>query len=153
MMHRASWMVAAVAGSAALSGCWPAIVRHSPRVNGSVTVNGVAAVGATVFVQSTMSKDCDASSLHSTVDEKGAFAVPAGRRLEFYTPIRLGDWGFGWRMCIVHQGRYFPAFGQGGWGDPPKSVDLVCDLGTTDLSNSMTASVRPPCRVVEERDR
>ncbi len=148
MRYQISLCLAVVSSS--LSGCWPAMVRSSPHVQGTVTVGDAPASGAQIYVQSIADDACDASPLHSVADENGAFAVSTGRRFELYTPIQLGDRGFGWRMCIVYEGKYFAAFGQGGWGDPPKKVRLVCDLSTGEVP-SASAPHRPGvCQALDE---
>jgi len=148
-MRRLGFTLSFAAVATALSGCWPAMVRHSPHVRGTVTVGERPASGAEIFVQSRANDACDASSLHSTADETGSFEVPTGRIFEL-DGVSWGDRGFGWSMCIVYQGQYFAAFRQMGWGYPPKKVQLACDL-----SAGAVPSSRPPfapgiCRTLDE---
>lgn len=126
------------------------MVRYSPHVKGTVTVGDAPAIGAQIFVQTNANDACDASSRHSIADETGSFEVPTGRKFELYSPIQLGDRGFGWRMCIVYEGKYFAAFGQGGWGGPPKSVRLACDLSTGEVPSSHAPYGPGLCRALDE---
>jgi hypothetical protein len=148
-MRYLSAFCAAVVGFS-LSGCWPAMVRYSPQVRGTVTAGNSPASGAQVFVQSNANDACDASSLHAIADQNGVFEVATGRRFELYSPIQLGDRGFGWRMCIIYEGKYFAAFGQGGWGGPPKKVRLACDLSAGEVPSASAPYGPGLCRALDE---
>ncbi len=112
----------------ALCGCYPAMVRHSPRITGRLTVEGIAVPQATVFVQANANQPCNSSSHRTVTDEQGTFLLPLQRRFEWYPIIELGDRVSGWRVCFEYKERYYLGYRELGGGLPQKRAHLECDL-------------------------
>ena len=132
-----------------LSGCYPAMVRHSPDISGTLALDGVPVVGAQVYVQWNGGEACNASPLRDFSDARGFFALPTARSLELYSPISLGHRGSGWRVCFEYKGRYYLAFTDLRWGAPPKRVRLECDLVADSQLNGYGSYPGALCRKYE----
>lgn len=111
-----------------LGGCYPAIVRTSPRFVGSLKADGVPVPHAKVFVQPGSVGSCNVLPVSTVTNEQGSFVVPVRRKLQWKPIILLGDPVSGWRVCFEHDGQYYLGHQEltGGW--VPESVQLECDL-------------------------
>jgi hypothetical protein len=128
LVRRIADIIGATLMSGVLAGCVPAMIRRSPAVSGIVRLDGMPLVAATVFVQSDANAACSASPLHAATDAQGGFAIPVGRSFEWYSPIQLGDRGYGWRLCFEYQGRSYLGYYETGWGTAAKKARLECEL-------------------------
>lgn len=141
-MRRVATIIGAALSCWVLAGCVPAMIRRSPAVTGTVTLDGVPLVAADVFIQSHGNAACNASALRTVTDERGAFAIPVRRSFELYSPIQFGDRGYGWRLCFEYQRRYYLGYHEMGWGIAPKTARLECELAVQE--NSTESGVRSP---------
>jgi hypothetical protein len=122
--------------AAALCGCYPAMVRTSPRITGSLMVDGIPAAQAKVFIQTNANKACNSSSRVTVTDEQGSFDLPLQRRFEWYPVIQLGDRISGWRVCFEYKERYYLGYREMHMGLPQKRAHLECDLMREAPSNA-----------------
>ena len=148
LLRHVARLFGAALSAATLVGCFPAMVRHSPEIAGSLSLDGVAVKEAQVFV-SGAGEACNASEFHDVTDEQGLFVVPAERHLELYSPFMLGDPLFSWRVCFDYKGRYYLALTEFSHGSVPERIRLECDIGADPAAMKFTPNPYSLCRVQE----
>jgi hypothetical protein len=106
----------------------PAMIRQSPEVAGTLTLEGAPLAAAVAFVQTDANAKCGESSLRAVTDERGYFSIPVDRSFEWYWLVPLGDRVYGWRLCFEYQGRSFQGYDGMSKHIPPKQIRLECEL-------------------------
>jgi len=124
--------VACAAITGALSGCYPALIKQSPRIDGALTLDGAPVEGARVYVQTETNEPCNSSPVLVVSNRDGAFSLAPRRHLELQPIIPLGDRVIGWRVCFEYQGRYYLGLDVLGGYSAGKPVRLECDLNGGD---------------------
>lgn len=111
-----------------LGGCYPAIVRTTPRVVGTLKADGIPVPHAKVFVQSRGDETCNGTPVRAETDEQGSFVVPVRRKLQLKPIILWGELLAGWRVCFEHDGRYYVGRYELTRGWVAEAVSLECDF-------------------------
>ena len=141
-MRRVTIMVCAGLASWVLAACVPAVIRRSPAVDGTVTLDGIPVVAAPVYVQTDANARCSDSPLRTVTDKRGHFAIPIDRSFELYWLVPLGDRVHSWRLCFEHQGRSILGYHAMSGDIPPKHIGMECELSIKD--NSAEGATRSP---------
>ena len=114
-----------------LSGCaffpFPHTEQVVPSVTGIVLRDGKPVSGTHVFVLPHLTRNgCEVSTYSAITDENGHFAIRGDRDLALF--VVMGDRINSWGICIGEPGQLVEAWRARGFGFPPSSTKVECEL-------------------------
>lgn len=105
----------------------PHFITKSPKVSGTVTINGAPLSGVRVLITHELNDEsCGMAANSSITDASGHFELKRIREFRFFTT--MGDHIYSIKLCIIKNGNTYVGYTDEGIGYPPNSIKLKCRL-------------------------
>lgn len=113
-----------------LPGCilLPHTERIVPTVSGTIAREAEPVANANVYLVPALHRShCAASKYAGVTDRNGHFSIRGDSRFELFA-LLMGDRIMSWGVCVADSSGMIEAYSEFGFGFPPSSVTLTCDL-------------------------
>lgn len=105
----------------------PHFITQAPKVSGSITDNGDPLIGVSVLMtHEPDDRSCRMAKRSSIADASGSFEMEGIKEFRLFTT--MGDRIYDINVCIVKNGNTYLGYTDVGFGYPPDSINLQCNI-------------------------